>query len=117
MTTPTSTLARRMVLSLLAAAGFAAGSAHAMPRPFSPLDAGMLVNAAGERTIAIDEHTRYANVTNGETVTFKVGDERFTYAFDAWNSVGSVDLSAIAPKDLAVPHVRVYIAPNPLGQG
>jgi hypothetical protein len=111
-------LTRTLFLPLLAAAGIAAGTAHAMPKPFSPLDAGMLVaNTDGNRNIEIGTGTRYVNVTNGETVTFTVDGQRFAYAFNAWNSIGVINLSAIAPKDLKVPEVRVYIAPNPIGQG
>ncbi len=96
----------------------AAGAAHAMPKAFSPLDAGMLVPGAdGARTVTIGADTRFVNVVNGETVNFTVSGKSFTYAFNAWNSIGAIDLSAIAPKDLKAPPVRVYIAPNPLGQG
>jgi len=109
---------RTLFLPLLLAAGFAAGTAHAMPKPFSPLDTGMLVtNTTGDRSLAIGPDTRYVNVTNGETITFTLNGASFTYAFDAWNTIGVVDLSAIAPRDLKVPQVRVYIAPNPVSQG
>jgi hypothetical protein len=109
---------RTVLLALLAAAGLTAGAAHAMPKPFSPLDTGMLVtNTMGDRSLAIGADTRYVNVTNGETVTFKVDGASFTYTFNAWDTIGVVDLSAIAPKDVKVPQVRVYIAPNPIGQG
>jgi hypothetical protein len=109
---------RTLILPLLAAASLAAGAAQAMPKPFSPLDAGMLVtNTIGDRSLAIGADTRYVNVVNGETVTFTVGGASFTYAFNAWETITSIDLSAIAPKDVKVPQVRVYIAPNPIGQG
>jgi len=117
MKTTLPALARTLILPLLVATGLAAGAVHAMPKPFSPLDAGMLVMAPANRSIEIGAHTRYVNVTNGETVEFDVGGKHFTYAFDAWNSIGAVDLMAIAPKDVAVPQVRVYIAPNPLSVG
>jgi hypothetical protein len=110
-------LTRTLILPLLAVATLAGGAAQAMPKPFSPLDAGTLVTGAAGRSIEIGANTRAINVTNGETVTFTVGDKRFTYAFDAWSSITSIDLSAIAPKDLSVPQVRVYIAANPLSQG
>jgi hypothetical protein len=45
-----------------------------------------------------------------------VGGRQFTYVFDAWPSTDSIPLSAIAPKGVTVPDVRVYIAPNPLYQ-
>jgi hypothetical protein len=77
----------------------------------------LVTGAEGARNVAVGADTRYVNVVNGETVSFKVDGKTFTYAFNAWNSIGAVDLSAIAPKDVKVPQVRVYIAPNPLGQG
>jgi hypothetical protein len=108
----------RPLIVALAAAGLASGAAQAMPKPFSPLDAGMLVeNTAGDRSIEIGADTRYVNVTNGETVSFLVDGRRFSYTFDAWNSIAAIDLAKIAPSDVKVPQVRVYIAPNPLGQG
>jgi hypothetical protein len=111
-------LTRNLILSLLTGATLAAGAAQAMPKTFSPLDAGTLVPGADAgRRIEIGANTHAVNVTNGETVTFTVNGQRFTYAFDAWNSINSIDLSAIAPKDVTVPQVRVYIAPNPLSLG
>lgn len=108
----------RTLVFTLAAAGFVTGSAQAMPKPFSPLDAGMLVEStAADRSIEIGADTRYVNVTNGETVSFLVDGRRFSYTFDAWNSIAAIDLAKIAPSDVKVPPVRVYIAPNPLGQG
>lgn len=117
MNTLPHTVARKLALSLLAASTMLAGAAHAMPHPFSALDTGMLVNAQGERNIEINANTRAVNVTNGETVSFTVGGQHFTYAFNAWDTIGAIDLSAIAPKDVTVPAVRVYIARNPLSQG
>jgi hypothetical protein len=109
---------RTLLVPLLAAASFATGTAQASPKPFSPLDAGMPVaDAAGERSIDVSTDRHYINVVNGETVTFVVGGKRFTYAFNAWNTIGAIDLSSIAPKDLRVPQVRIYIAPNPASQG
>jgi len=110
MTKPTRTLA----LSILALAAVAAGTAGAMPHP---MDAGRIVMSdTADREIAVDGSTRWVNVTNGQTVRFTVGGQRFTYVFDAWPSTDSVPLSAIAPKGVSVPDVRVYIAPNPLYQ-
>lgn len=117
MKAPNPTLNRAAIAVMLAASAFAAGAAQAMARPFSPLDAGMLVDAPSDRSVVIGAQTRAVNVTNGETVTFTVGDRRFTYAFDAWSTIGAIDLAAIAPKGVTVPPVRVYIAPNPLSQG
>nr|WP_052171093.1 CzcE family metal-binding protein [Massilia sp. JS1662] len=107
-------LPRTLALSILAVAAFATGTAGAMPRQ---MDAGRVVMSdTADRDITVDASTRWVNVTNGQTVRFTVGGQRFTFVFDAWPSTDSVPLSAIAPKGVTVPDVRVYIAPNPLYQ-
>ena len=109
-----TTLTRTLALSILALAAFATSTAGAMPRP---MDAGrVIMSGTADRDIAVDASTRWVNVTNGQTVRFTVGGQRFTFVFDAWPSTDSVPLSAIAPKGVTVPDVRVYIAPNPLYQ-
>lgn len=121
-----NTSIRPLVLPLLlAGAAFASTSAQAIPRThaadshaadyYGTLD----INAAPStgRLIKIDEHTRWVNVTDGDTVRFDVDGKTFTYTFDAWNSVNSLELSAIAPAGVSVPKVRVYIAQNPLYVG
>jgi hypothetical protein len=107
-------LTRTLALSILV---LAAGTAGAMPRPNVTPDAGRVVMSdTADRDVAVDASTRWVNVTNGQTVRFTVGGQRFTFAFDAWPTTDSVPLSAIAPKGVTVPDVRVYIAPNPLYQ-
>ena len=107
-------LTRTLALSILALAAFATSTAGAMPRP---MDAGrVIMSGTADRDVAIDASTRWVNDTNGQTVRFDVGGRRFTFVFDAWPSTDSVPLSAIAPKGVTVPDVRVYIAPNPLYQ-
>jgi hypothetical protein len=116
-----NTSIRTLVLPLLlAGAALGASSAQAIPRThnadyYGTPDVGTRPGAG--RTIAVDARTRFINVTDGETVRFEVGGQRFTFTFDAWNSVNSVELSAIAPAGVTVPPVRVYIAQNPLYVG
>jgi hypothetical protein len=105
---------------LLAGAALSATPAQAISRThaadyYGTLDIGAAPGAG--RLVRIDEHTRWVNVTDGDTVRFEVGGKRFTFTFDAWNSVNSVELSAIAPAGVTVPKVRVYIAQNPLYVG
>jgi hypothetical protein len=109
-------LNRTLALSI-AATALAAGTAAAMPRQQNPMDFGRIVTSdAADRTVVVDASTRWVNVANGQTVRFTAGGQTFTFAFDAWPSVDSVPLSAISPKGVTVPDVRVYIAPNPLYQ-
>jgi hypothetical protein len=110
-------LTRTLALSIATCAVLAAGMASAMPRPSNPMDFGRVVMSdTADRDVAVDASTRWVNVTNGQTVRFTVGGRTFTFAFDAWPSADSVPLSAIAPKGVTVPDVRVYIAANPLYQ-
>ena len=109
-------LTRTLALSI-AATALAAGTAAAMPRQQNPMDFGRIVTSdTADRTVVVDASTRWVNVANGQTVRFTAGGQTFTFAFDAWPSVDSVPLSAISPKGVKVPDVRVYIAPNPLYQ-
>jgi len=112
---------RTLVLPLLlAGTTFATSGAHAMSMThgadyYGTLDTGAAANQG--RTVVIDAKTRYVNVADGDTVRFESGGQSFTFTFDAWNSVNSVDLAAIAPAGVSVPKVRVYIAQNPLYVG
>lgn len=109
---------RTLILSALAAAVVAAAPAQAMQHPLKSADIGApVMTTTADRTIVIDAHTRWVNVTNGETIRFDVDGHRFTYAFNAWNNVNSVDFATIVPDGVAAPMLRVYIAPNPLGRG
>ena len=111
-------LIQTLVLPLIASAALAATTAQAMPRPHTAADYGTLVaDTSAGRSIVLDAHSRYANVTNGETVRFEIDGKSFTFNFDAWRNEDSVDLSAIAPAGVTVPKVRVYIAQNPLYVG
>lgn len=55
---------------------------------------------------------RHLNVRRGETVLIKVGGKAFAWKFD---TVGTpvFDLAEIAPKDLNIQGVRVYVARSP----
>jgi hypothetical protein len=105
---------------LLAGAVFASSGAHAVNLNhgadyYGTLDTGAAANQG--RTVKIDANTRYVNVTDGDTVRFVSGGKSFTFTFNAWNNVDSVDLAALAPAGVSVPKVRVYIAQNPLYVG
>jgi len=69
------------------------------------------------RTIVITPQTRHVNVTNGEVVTFAVGEQRFSFQFQTYPQTQVTELSAIAPAGIDVGAVRVYIADNPEGRG
>lgn len=112
----------RTLIARLAAA-FAATSALVLLAPAAQampmkMTMGMLVNSAvAGRTIVVDAGTRNINVENGETVRFDVNGKSFAYTFNTFGNETAFDLSAIAPGDVMVPAVHVYVAPNPLYRG
>jgi len=103
-----------IVIALALSASF---SALATPAAVNPADFGApaRIEAAG-RTIAITPATKAVNVTNGETVTFVVGDQRFAFSFQTYPTTQSVALATLAPAGIEVGNVRVYVAPSPLYQ-
>ncbi len=70
--------------------------------------------AAATRTVAITTGIQGVNVDQGDVVTFEVGGKSFTWQFDTLRPSGSFNLADIAPADVNVDGVRVYVAPNPL---
>lgn len=106
-----NTFIRSMIFPLIAGAAFS--SAHAAPLRNSSADYGQIVAASTvDKAVKIGATTRYVNVVNGQTVQFEVDGQTFSFSFDAWPGDQSVDLAQIAPKGMAVPHVRVYVAPD-----
>jgi hypothetical protein len=112
---------RTLVLPLLlTGAAFTATGAHATTMShgadyYGTLDSGAAANEG--RTVVMDDKTSYVNVADGDTIRFESGGKSFTFTFDAWNSVNSVDLAAIAPAGVSVPKILVYITQNPLYVG
>src|SRR5471032_3327629 len=82
----------------------------------NPYGSAASANSA-QRAIDVTASTRWVNVANGETVRFNVDGQSFVWNFGTLRGETSFDLSAIAPKDLHVPMVRVYVASNPLYRG
>ena len=78
---------------------------------------GSAASAAAQRQIDVSASTKWINVVNGETVRFNVDGQSFVWNFGTLRGETSFDLSAIAPKNLQVPMVRVYVASNPLYRG
>jgi hypothetical protein len=75
---------------------------------------GMAVpSAAGARVVDITPDTRYVRVINGETITFNIGGQRYTWVFRLYQQEGALDLSAILPKELHADGVTVYVTPDP----
>lgn len=106
---------RNLILSMFAGAAIASTSASAATFRGVSDDYGQVVTtSAVDKVVKVDASTRWFNVTDGQTVRFDVDGKSFTFNFATWPGDQQVDLSTIAPKDMVVPNVRVYIAPNPL---
>jgi hypothetical protein len=101
----TSFLGLALSASLVAGASHAADSAQnasyfGTPSPVQ----------SAERKIEINPDTKWVNVTNGETVTFAVGEKSFTFHFQTYIQTLSLNLADIAPGNVDVSNIRVYVA-------
>lgn len=81
----------------------------------SPKDYGepALLNAT-KKEIFISPDTKYVNVTDGETVIFVAGSQRFAWHFNTFPDTTHIGLASIAPPEFPAQNVTVYIAANPL---
>jgi hypothetical protein len=89
--------------------------AYAVNRSDSNFGAAV-TNDYFDREINVTSATKWVNVNSGETVRFNVGEKKFTWHFDSFSDQ-SFDFSMIAPKDIQVPGVRVYVASDPAFRG
>jgi plastocyanin len=64
------------------------------------------------RVVEITPATKYVNVTDGDTVTFKIDGRDFTWTFHVLHQEGVVQLSSILPQDLHADGVKVYVTPD-----
>ncbi len=77
----------------------------------SSSDYGSVVHeASAVRKIVITPGTKWVNVTNGETVTFVVDGRSFTYSFHTYQYTNLLPMAAIAPADLNIGGIRVYVS-------
>ncbi len=102
-----------LMLPLSFSLGILPSSAYALGASGTNADYGAVVSTdfAG-RQISVTAATKWVNVTNGETVRFTANGKNFTWHFDTFDQT-SFDLSAIAPKDVYVKGVRIYVASRP----
>ena len=93
-------------------------SAHAAGPTGTVADYGTSVPVSTDaRQITISPQTKWVNVTDGETVKFDVNGKTFAWNVDTFGTDTVFDLAKIAPADIQVNGVRVYVAPNPLYTG
>jgi hypothetical protein len=66
------------------------------------------------RHIALTPDSKSINVNNGDTVKFTENGQSFEWHFDTLKDRDNFDIAAIAPKDMHLEGVRVYVEANPL---
>lgn len=95
-------------LSLLAAGAQAAGPAN------TSADYGRSTDGPAAKRIVLTPQTKAVNVNDGETVEFIIGDKSFSWHFQTFRNENNFELAKIAPPELGVNGVRVYISPDPV---
>ena len=70
-----------------------------------------------DRHVVIKADTKWVNIDDGDTVEFNVDGKSFTWHFDTLRGESAFELSKIAPQDVDVGKVVVYVAANPLYRG
>ncbi|MDN2674686.1 CzcE family metal-binding protein [Janthinobacterium sp. SUN026] len=106
----------RRALAILCAA-FATSAIAAGPTGTATDYGCSAPHAAAQRTIELQADARHINVTHGETVTIARAGQRFTWHVHTFNNRTVFALADIAPKDMPVDGIQVYVAGNPLYAG
>jgi len=95
---------------LFAASFLTVLSAHAGEIDKSTYGVALPDTAQTERVVEIRPGARWANVTNGQTVKFVVGDKSFKFHVWTMPNVNAFDLDKIAPTDVKAAGIKVYVA-------
>jgi hypothetical protein len=106
-----------LMLSLGFSSAILAPNTYAVGATGTNADYGVAVSTNfADRQVGVTPATKWVNVTNGETVRFAASGKNFSWHFDTFDQT-SFDLSAIAPKDVNIKGVRIYVASNPVYLG
>lgn len=65
-----------------------------------------------QRTIALSPNTKYINVVQGEVIKFTSEGKSFTWNFDTLNTF-KFNLADVAPKEMNIKNIQVYLKENP----
>jgi len=108
-----------LMLSLACSSVFVAATAQAAHMGAAPTgtiaDYGSAAAVQGADTqVTVTPETKWVNVNNGETVQFLVSGKTFAWHFDTFQNSPILNLSAIAPPNVNVGKVKVFVAPDPL---
>ena len=105
----------RLVVLILSAASLSAGAALKPTDLFGePAQAPSLeraiITAVADRTITIDDKTKWVNVRHFEVIRFVSNGREFTWYFDGVAQPRPFDLSQIAPAGFVGHSVTVYVS-------
>jgi hypothetical protein len=89
-------------------------AAAAQAAPASNVYGEAVPASTPDRSVTLTAQTKSVNVDDGQTVRFDANGKSFVWHFDTLSDTPNFDLSAIAPKDIDVKGVRVYVNANPL---
>lgn len=76
-----------------------------------------VASAQAARSIDVTPATKYVNVTNGETVSFNINGQTFSWYVSTYPGVHQFRLKDIAPGALGIGDIRVFVSANPLYVG
>lgn len=110
-------LFRSIAVLTLSAASLSAGAAlkptDLLGEPTAaPSPERAVFTAVADRTISIDDKTRWVNVNHYEVVRFASNGQEFTWYFDGLAQPRPFDLAQIAPAGFVNHSVTVYVAPT-----
>ena len=71
-----------------------------------------IVTAVADRTITIDDKTKWVNVNHYEVIRFVSNGREFTWYFDGMAQPRPFDLTQIAPAGFVGNSVTVYVSPS-----
>jgi hypothetical protein len=108
-------LFRSIAVLTLSAASLSAGAALKPSDLFgeraqAPSLERAIVTAAADRTITIDDKTKWVNVTHYEVIRFASNGREFTWYFDGVAQPRPFDLAEIAPAGFVNHGVTVYVS-------
>lgn len=103
---------QRSILAALSIVASSAGlSSHAASLSLKLLGEPVSSEYA-DKTVTINEKTRFVQVESGQTVKFIVGDKAFLWHFDG--PQGPFNLMQIAPPGTLERRIGGYVNPNPV---
>jgi len=108
-------LFRSIAVLTLSAASLSAGAALKPTDLFgesaqAPSAERAIYTAAADRTITIDDKTKWVNVSHYEVIRFASNGREFTWYFDGLAQPGAFDLMQIAPAGFVNHGVTVYVS-------